>query len=160
MNTNQLKAVKLLSVLVSIFFLSSCSNNTVFESYHKFENLNWKRFDIQKFEFEVENIDAEYDVFLSIRHIPEIPYKEMLINYTIYTPSGDMRSNDLTMELYNNEGNKLSECLGDLCDFVYPIRTSMKFSELGTIKFEIENKYTRVDMPGIMEVGLIIKIAE
>ncbi len=145
---------------IALMLLSGCSSNTVFESYHKFENLNWNRFNNQKFEFTVENIDVEYDVYLSIRHIPEIPYKEMRINYTIYTPLGDMRSNNLTMKLYDNEKNKLSKCLGDYCDFVYPIRKGLSFSEAGKVRIKIENKYTKVDMPGIMEVGLIVKKSE
>lgn len=154
------KTIQSFVILISIVLLSSCSSNTVFESFHKLDNLNWKRFDNQKFEFTIEETEVEYDVFINIRHIPEIPYKEMRINYTVYTPSGDMRSNNLTMDLYDNEGNKLSECLGDLCDFSYPIRKGLSFSEPGTVKFEIENKYPKVDMPGIIEIGLVVKIAE
>ncbi len=148
-----------LTFFIALILFSGCSSNTVFESYHKFDNLNWKRFDNQKFEFTVENTEVEYDVFLSIRHIPEIPYKEIRINYTVRTPSGDMRSNDLIMDLYEND-SKLSDCLGDFCDFVYPIRQGISFSEVGKVRIEIENKYPKMDMPGIMEVGLIVKIAE
>lgn len=160
MKNNIYKAVQVFFILISVILLSSCSNNTVYESYNKFENLNWKRFNIQKFEFKVENIEIEYDVYLTIRHIPEIPYKEFKINYTFYTPSGDMRSNDIILDLYDNDKNKLSECLGDFCDFTFPIREGLTFSDAGTVKFEIENKYPKVDMPGIMEVGLIVKKAK
>lgn len=160
MKKNIYKTIQSFLILISIVLISGCSSNTVFESYHKFDNLNWKRFNNQKFEFNIENTEAEYDVFLSIRHIPEIPYKEMKINYTIYTSSGGMRSNNLTMDLYDNEKNKLSECLGDFCDFVYPIRKGLTFSEAGKVIIEIENKYPKVDMLGIMEVGLVVKIAE
>lgn len=155
-----LRLIKYTFIVLMIFAFSGCSNNTVYESYNKFENLNWQRFDTQMFEFQVVDIAKEYDIYIAIRHIPEIPYQEFLLNYTFYTPSGDMRSNDITLELYDNENNKLSNCLGDLCDFVYPIRKGLKISEPGTIIVEIENKYPKVDMLGIIEVGLIVKESE
>lgn len=151
------RIIKITGLLLIIINITSCSTNTVYEEYNKLERMNWQRFNNQVFEFVIEDIEKEYDIYLLVRHIPEIPYKTWLINYTLYTPSGDMRSNDLSLELYDHEGNKLSQCLGDLCDFKFLIRQGLKITEPGVVKFEIENKYSKVDMPGIIEVGLLVK---
>ncbi len=149
---------KAIPVLLILF--AACNGDTkVFEEYHKFENLSWNRFDILEFEANIEDIELEYDIYINIRHIPEVPYKEMLINFTIYSPSGDMRTTDYTLDYFDPEGNKLSECMGDLCDLYIPIRKAIKFYDPGITKFEIENKYPKVEMPGIMEVGIIVKKA-
>ena len=145
--------------MLSVF--TSCkSESTVFEEYIKFENLSWNRFDIIKFEVSVEDIKPEYDVYIHLRHIPEFPNEELKINLSILSSSGGMRSSDYTLDLIDNDGNRLSECLGDLCDFRKCIRREVKFTDSGIVTFEIENKYSRVELPGVIEVGLIVNEAE
>ena len=138
--------------------VTACHINTpIFEEYRQFEDLSWNRFDILEFSAEVEEQQSPVDIFLNIRHLPEIPYKSMTISYTIYSPAGDMRSSEYSFELIDQEGNSLSNCMGDYCDLMVPIREAFVFSEPGRVKFEIENKYTKMEMPGIIEVGLIMK---
>ena len=147
----------ILTLTVITMLLSCTADQTVYEEYQKFENLSWNRFNRLEYDLQVEDLESAYDIFINIRHIPEVPYKEMVINFTLYTPSGDMRSVDYTLDFYDAEGLKLSECMGDLCDLLVPLRKGFRFYEAGKVKFEIENKFTKVDMPGIMEVGLIVK---
>lgn len=147
-----------ISLSLSIF--SACNGErTVFEEYQKFEKLSWNRFNILKFNASIESTAPAYDIFINIRHLPEVPYKNMLINFTIYTPSGDMRTTDYTLNFNDTDGNSRSQCMGDYCDLLLPLRESFTFGEAGVVKFEVENKFTKVEMPGILEVGLIIKEA-
>lgn len=146
-----------ISGLVLAALMACQVNTTIFEEYRQFEDLSWSRFDILEFSTVVEDVQSPVDIFLSIRHLPEIPYKSMAISYTIYSPAGDMRSSDYSFELVDQEGESLSNCMGDYCDLMVPIREAFTISESGRIKFEIENKYTKIEMPGIIEVGLIMK---
>ena len=145
--------------LFLIFFISSCSDSKVFEDYHKFDDLSWNRFNNQKFDVPIEDTETEYDIFIAFRHLPGIPYKEIKINFTMHLPDGEFRTANHILELTDKEGNSLSNCLGDFCDISFPVRKGFTFSESGIVRFEIENKYTKVEMPGIVEVGLIIKKA-
>ena len=142
---------------VLLFVSFGCSHTKVFEEYKKFDNLSWHRFNFLEFEVPIEDIEPEYDISISLRHLPEFPHKQLPVNFTIYSPSGEMRTVDLLLELYDDEGNSLSECLGDFCDISILLRENFKFSEQGIFKFRIENKWKKVDLPGIMEVGLILK---
>ncbi|MCF8405754.1 MAG: gliding motility lipoprotein GldH [Bacteroidales bacterium] len=144
-------------VLVLVFIIGCNTESTVYKEYQKFESLSWNRFNILKFEVPVEDISSTYDIYLALRHIPEFPNKTILINYTLNMPSGDMRTNDKELELIDRDGNRLSECLGDLCDIEFQLRKGIRFSEQGSLVVEIENKYTKVEMPGIMEVGIIMR---
>ena len=141
-----------------LIFLFSCSGDkTVFEEYRKFDDMSWNRFNNLTFKANIDNVDKLYTIYLNIRHIPEVPYEEMVINMSIYSPSGDLRTNDYTLNFTDSNDNRLSDCLGDFCDLLIPIREDMQFYEAGILKIEIENKFTKIEMPGIMEVGLIIK---
>lgn len=143
--------------LVIVTFSFGCSNNKVFEEYREMDKFSWNRFNILKFEVPVDDTESEFDIYIAIRHLPEFPYKQLPVNLTIYSPSGEMRSANQTLSLYDKAGNSLSECLGDFCDISVVVRKEFKFSEQGIYKFRIENKWKKVDLPGIMEVGLIVE---
>jgi len=150
--------LKYLWFLIALLILSyGCSDNKVYEEYKKFDKLSWHRFNFLEFEVPIEDTETEFDIYISIRHLPEFPYKQLPVNLTIYSPSDEMRTADHMLELNDDEGNSLSECLGDFCDVSILVWEDFNFSELGTFRFRIENKWKKVDLPGIMEVGLLIK---
>ena len=150
----------LITILLALILhlLSGCNRYTiVYEEYTKFDDLSWNRFDLLTFEMQVEDIASPYNIFLTVRHIPEVPYEELNLNFTIFAPGGDMRTTDYTLEFLDIDGNKQSDCLGDLCDLQVLLREGFRFSEQGLVRFELENKYTKVELPGIIEVGLMVQ---
>ena len=147
----------ILILLTAIQFSACSGDSTVYEKYHVFNDKSWNRFDYLDYEVPLNDPDAEYDVFVDIRHEPDIPYKEILISLTIYSPSGSMRSANHTLDLVDRQGKPLSQCSGDICNIVIPVRSHLTINEAGIVKFEIENKYTKIEMPGIVQVGLIVK---
>ncbi|MBE0652207.1 MAG: hypothetical protein IH594_00315 [Bacteroidales bacterium] len=90
--------LKLTYVFMLMFLLLSCSSDTkIFEEYVKFPNMSWNRFNILTFEVPVEKAGEMIDIDIAIRHIPEIPYKNLEFNMSVFTPSGDMRTADYTL---------------------------------------------------------------
>lgn len=144
-----------------LLLFSGCGGNKkIFEKYHKFSDLSWNRFDIVTFEVPVPEGGLDADFYLAIRHIPEIPYQSLKYNFTFIMPSGEIRTADYELAFVDKEGNMQSDCMVDLCDISAPVRKGLLVSDAGTLKIEIENKFTKVEMPGIMEVGLIVKESE
>ncbi|MCB2219912.1 MAG: gliding motility lipoprotein GldH [Bacteroidetes bacterium] len=141
-----------------VMILGSCTGDKVlFEEYYKLPNMSWNRFNIVTFEIPVNEEGFEADFYLNIRHIPEIPYETLKYNFTFIFPSGEVRTADYELDFLDNGGNALSECMGDLCDLQVPVRKNLRVSDGGMLKVEIENKYTKIEMPGIIEVGLIVR---
>lgn len=134
-----------------------CDSSKVFEEYKKMDKFSWYRFNNLEFDVLIEDTETEYDVFILFRHLPEFPHHQLPINLTIYSPSGEVRSANHLLDLYDDEGNRLSECMGDFCDVAVLARKEITFYEPGTFRFMIENKWKKVDLPGIMEVGLMIR---
>ena len=147
----------IIAVLVLIIIAGCSGDKVVFEEYKKFENLSWNRFNIATFEVPIEDLQTGYDIYLTIRHIPEFTLESLPINFTYTMPTGDMRSTDKELRFVDNEGNKKSNCLGDLCDIEILLRKNLRFQESGLLTVEIENKFTKLELPGIMEVGLIVR---
>jgi gliding motility-associated lipoprotein GldH len=145
----------LLFSFMAIFF--SCVSHIEFEQYKKFEKQSWNRFNIIKFEVPVDDTKNAFDITLVIRHLPEFKIKELPVNVTFYMPSGEIRSVEHIIKFTDNAGESLSECLGDLCDLSFMLREGFIFPDKGTVRVEIENKWPRLELPGILEVGLVLQ---
>jgi gliding motility-associated lipoprotein GldH len=148
---------KFFLLFLMVIALLSCNNRKEFEQYQKFEKQSWHRFNIVKFEVPVSDIRNPYNIELIIRHLPEFIIKDLPTNVTIYTPSGEMRTSEHILNFTGTDGKNLSKCLGDLCDITFNLREDFVFPEPGTYQIEIENKWPKLELPGILEVGLILE---
>ena len=153
----QFDLIKLSFFALIALLLFSCNNRIEFEQYQKLEKQSWNRFNIIKFEVPVEDTQNAFDIALVIRHLPEFRIKELPVNVTIYFPSGEMRTAEYVIPFTSKDGESLSECLGDLCDISFSLRENFIFSEAGIVRFEIENKWPRIELPGVLEVGLTVR---
>jgi len=149
--------MKRVLIIISLLILvSSCDNRLVFKEYRKFENISWNRLNILKFEVPV-TAGEELDFSLFLRHHTDFPYKKLYVNITFYSPSGDMRSAEYDFNLQDEKGNWLADGMGELWDIELPIRQNMRFGADGICKVQIENKYSKTETPGIVEIGLIAR---
>lgn len=143
-------------ILISLVLILStaCDSNVVFKEYNKMDNISWNRFDHQNFELQVTK-GEKLDLYFSLRHHTDLPYKYIDVNVTFYTPDGETRSRDYHFRLIGTDLKWKGEGLGELWDIDLPIRKGMVFNESGICKVRIENKMNKVETPGIIEVGLI-----
>jgi gliding motility-associated lipoprotein GldH len=148
--------VKRIIPLLFVALLLSCGNGTVFKKYHRFDNITWDRFEVLNFELDAkEGQPLDFDFLF--RHHTLYLYDFIDVNITFYTPSGATLSRDYHFMLKDEEGNWKASGAGDLWDIAFPIRKEMKFSKGGICKIRIENKMTKINTPGVVEVGLLAK---
>jgi gliding motility-associated lipoprotein GldH len=155
--TRQIKIFLLLSTAVLLF--TACGNQTVFKEYREMEKVSWNRFDIQFFEVPVHQGDI-LDFYLFLRHHTYYPYDHLDVNVTFYKPGGEMRSGDFHYELKDENGKWKADGMGELWDIELPVQQNLKFSGDGICKVRVENKMTKLETPGIIEIGLIVKKGE
>jgi gliding motility-associated lipoprotein GldH len=120
------------------------------------EKVSWNRFDIQNFEVPVKIGDV-LDFYLSIRHKSDFQYDKIWVNITFYTPEGTMRSRDYEFDLKDKSGKWLGDGMGELWDIDLPVHKEMVFNKAGTCRVRVENKDSKYETPGIIEVGLVVK---
>lgn len=139
--------------------MAGCSSNTVFKQYNKMDRASWNRFDIQEFEVPVKKGD-KLDFYLSLRHHTNFPYNFIDVNVTFFTPGGEMRTLDYHHRLIGPDLKWKGDGMGELWDIDLPVRQDLLFTSNGICKVRIESKMSRVELPGIIEVGLIAKKSE
>jgi gliding motility-associated lipoprotein GldH len=152
-----ISGLRIFYLFIFMIVILSCDNRKIFEEYQKFEKQSWHRFNILKFNVPVNDIRIPYQIDLNIRHLPEFRIEELPVNMTLYMPSGEIRTAEHILKFTADNGESLSECLGDYCDISFVLRDDIIFQDTGTIRIEIENKWPKLELPGILEVGLTLK---
>jgi gliding motility-associated lipoprotein GldH len=148
-----------ISITIFLLVLISCREPAAFREYKKMDNISWNRFDILNFEVPVKN-GEQLDFDLAIRHHTDFPFETIWVNITFYSPDETMRSRDYELEFKNEDGKWKADGLGDLWDIEFPIIHGMSFYKDGICKVRVENKMSKFETPGIIEVGLIARKSE
>ena len=148
---------KVFFIAAMVLLFMSCGRGRVFEEYEKLPEYSWDRHENIVFETVIEDADAQYNIYIAIRHITQYPFKNLLVTSIMETPSGERRLLEHDLKIRDDEGNLLGEGMGDLWDIIIPLRKNHKFNKTGPLTIEFENRMPRQNTPGIMEVGLIIE---
>lgn len=147
--------------LISVVFVTliSCNPDRVFEQHNKIDNNTWNRFKSLKFNVKIEEA-GNYDILVAIRHANYYQFKNVNIDFAMYSPSGEERVMPVTLMLRGEDNKFLGEGSGDIWDISIPVMENVNMADTGTYRFEIDNVMPVYDLPGIMEVGLIIDPAK
>lgn len=144
-------------IVFGLFALSSCNHGKIYEKHIDIERITWNRFDVKTFEFEIKDVAGGYDFYIAIRHHTDIPLNFITARFTLYTPSGEVRTLDQKIMLKDKDGKLLGDGMGELWDVVHPAREDFRFTEPGMCKVEIASTMPKADLPGILQVGLIVR---
>jgi gliding motility-associated lipoprotein GldH len=113
-----------------------------------------------EFETEIRDTGSSYDFYVALRHMQQFPLKYVTIDFTFITPSGETRSREHRIDIKDADGKFLGKGMGDLWDIEIPVWLDFTFTEPGICRFEISSSMSYADLPGIMQVGLIIRKAD
>ncbi len=121
------------------------------------DNLAWNRFDKLTFEVPIQDIKASYDIYIAVRHITDMPYKDIDVYFDFTTPDGESRSRGLSIPIKDADGKNLGDGLGELWDVQELVWEGFKFNKPGNCTFEISSAMQQLNLIGVMEIGLIVK---
>jgi gliding motility-associated lipoprotein GldH len=152
---------KTILIFATLFaLLASCSKNKIFEKYTSIENYKWKRDNLIRFDVDIKDVKTNYDVTLALRHSTYYSFANIRVNVTITFPAGDIRTKDYNILIRDTDGSFKGDGAGDLWDITYPVFTDMTLPDAGIYKFEVQNVMPLMELPDIMDVGLIVRKTE
>ncbi len=147
--------MKKLILIILTISLFSCENNT-FKEYHTFSDILWHKSDVINFNFDINN-PGKYNLYLPLRYTQGCPYKSILVNIKLISPSGKQTKINKEIKIIDNNNEYIGEGAGDIWDVEDLAAKDFKFDEKGTYKAEISQNTTEETLAFIMEVGLRIK---
>ena len=148
---------KLLGLLMLLAIIVSCTPGKIYEKHVKMKNLAWNRFDTVYFDVPIKDIGTDYDMYLAIRHITDIPYNKLEVYFDFTTPGGETRIRKTKIPIKDDKGKNLGDGMGELWDVQVPVWQGFRFTTPGTCKFRVSSAMSHLNIIGIIEVGLVIR---
>ncbi|HHP7242059.1 MAG TPA: gliding motility lipoprotein GldH [Cyclobacteriaceae bacterium] len=152
---------KLIALLVTLFALamSSCDDGKVYQEYHDLENNIWKKDYTPKFEFDINDISLNYNIFYSIRNGLDYPFYNLYLKYTLTDPRGQEISSEMhEVILFDPKtGKPRGSGLGDTFNHRILCLENQNFKKEGAYNIKIQQYMRRDSLPEIKSVGIRIE---
>jgi len=147
---------KILFILLALC-LVSCKESLVSKIDKDFKDNQWLRTDIKTFEFELKRDVPSAEVLVNFSHMYDPGYSTVPIvvnmqNVTDNTPPVNMAVNLL---LKDANGESVSDCSGDICDFSYAIQDDGPLRK-GNYKVTLQKQYQWEYLPNVLAVGVTV----
>ncbi|MBX2840735.1 MAG: gliding motility lipoprotein GldH [Flammeovirgaceae bacterium] len=150
-----------LFLIFSLFLLSGCSTQIVYENYIDLDDNFWAQDNQLKFDFEIQDPSAAYDLSIYIRNGLSYPFYNLYVKYELVDEKGnailpsDMKETSL---MDPTTGRPLGSGVGDFYNNEMNIFLDYKFKAPGKYSLKID-QYMRLDsLPDITAIG--IKVAK
>ncbi len=152
-----------LLLCVTTLLLVACDETRVSEQVTDLEQRQWLVSDKPQFEFAINDVTKQYNLYCNIRNSVAYPYSRFFFTYYLQDSSGVEIKKDLVTEfLFDSKTGKPfgKSGIGDLYDHQFLLLKDYQFKNKGTYRVKFE-QFMRMDtLPGILAVGLRVEKAE
>mgnify|MGYP006270862455 CR=1 FL=1 len=143
----------LLSFVSTLFLLTGCGSDYVYERTHELPGGTWAYADTLSFEFEVLDTATIYNLWLTVAHADTFRNQNIYTQIKTHFPNGEQLEELLSLELAGEFGGWNGDCRGGLCELRIPIQTNAFFNQPGAYKLVLEQYMRRDSIIGIEWVG-------
>lgn len=142
-----------------VFLCYSCEKQYTFSQLQALPESGWTYQNILKYDFEVEDTNALYDLYLEVDYNTSFSFQNIYVNVFTGMSEDQMNKTQLSLDLSNNLGIWKGDCNMEECTYLLPLQKSIYFEKPGKQFFWIE-QYSRTetikDIKSIRFVGEII----
>jgi len=148
----QLARLVFLSVVL-LPVLSACGPDYVYEKNYAIEEAAWAYTDTLQFQFEVEDTNTIYNLWLEVDHSTTFGNQNLYTQIHTQFPSGQRITELLSLELANQAGNWFGDCSGESCALRIPIQQGAYFDQAGRYHITLEQYMRRNPVEGIEAIA-------
>lgn len=148
--------IRHIALLVSCF-LFSCDSSRVYDQNFDFEDRYWLSGAKPEFEFQIDEVNAGYDLSANIRNETTYPNANLYFTFFLMDSTGKVMEEKLISEfLFDEKSGKPfgSSVLGDIYDHRLPILENYRFSQPGKYKVSYDQSMRTDTLRGVLAIGL------
>lgn len=140
-----------------------CDSRRVFEDNVEFRSRSWRINEPVRFEFQIADTTAKYNLLVNIRNSLDYPYARIFVNYDLQKQDSTSLAKKMMADyLFDQKTGKPfgTSGIGDIYDHQFPILKDYSFETSGVYKIKL-NQFMRMDtIPGILAVGFRVEKVE
>jgi len=152
----RIKAITKTAIVALTILLGGCSKSPVFSEFKSTAG-HWHQDSIMSFQFDVDDVDATYQIALKLRHNADYAFQNLYIFRTIQSANGVEFADTANLIIADNYGKWLGSGVGELKTLSWGYsKKSIQFKRSGTFVFTIQHGMRDTLLTGVTDVGLEI----
>lgn len=143
-----------LIIFITTLFCIACEQKHFYNEYKPVDVNAWKSTDTLSYLFDVKDINASYDLSISIRYQNNYEFSNIWLSISdIIDAEKTVRFN---VPLFKKDGKPYGEKSGSLYTQTMPFQKQIKFSKAGKYNIKLVQLMRKDPLDGISDVGIII----
>jgi gliding motility-associated lipoprotein GldH len=142
---------------ISIFTLTSCDRNGVYEENINTSDKTWSENDVAKFNVPIKDTVTSHNIYINIRNTTDYSNSNLFLFIATTSPTGASQIDTIECFLADEQGKWLGKGFGYIRDNQIPYKRNIRFPKIGNYKFEIKQAMRTNDLKGIASVGVRIE---
>jgi gliding motility-associated lipoprotein GldH len=143
-------------LLLTLFFLSSCAEQPLYEKVYSFEKMEWSQDVKPEYQVEITDLEQEYDFTLSLRVTTDYAYNNLWVFMKTETPDGTVAREPFEIILANPDGSWTGNKTGTIIETPLYFK-SRKLPQKGVYKFTIEQGITESKINEVLDLGFRVE---
>lgn len=140
-------------LVLALFALSACGPDYVYEKRYAIEQQAWAYADTLQFDFEVEDTNTVYNLWLEVDHSTSFSNQNLYTQIHTKFPSGERITELLSLKLANKAGQWVGECNRTSCSLNIPIQQGAYFNQAGNYQITVEQYMRRSPVEGVEAIA-------
>lgn len=158
MKTN--KILSLFALALGCYLLAACGNKVCIDETHNFNNNTWLRFEPEEFHFDVKDIDAGYNVIVTLRYdTVAYPASTLPLVVDYFSDTNELRNYEHLLRLKQVDGKRLGETLGEYCTVVDTLDAMRIYNRKGTYTYRIKQATSKYEIYGFSSLSFKVERA-
>ena len=144
-------------LLIPMSFITGCDGDRVYDKFKDIPDGLWNRTEFIKFDVEIDDTTAVYNVFINLRHTGNYKFSNVYFFLSTIYPDKKISRDTVDCLLADEKGKWLGKGLGDLKDNQFMLKRNVYFRQKGIYTFEFEQAMRVDKLEGIESIGIRIE---
>lgn len=149
-----------LNAILALVLFSACGGEQLIDEYVEIPEKSWDKSDSYRFQFDVEDTEAMYDMMIKLRHNNDYNYSNIYFFVNVSSPEGIVQSDTVQYLLAEPGGKWLGDGIGELKTNLFLYGDHVRFPKEGTYSFEIFQGMREEQLSGFEDIGLRVAKSE
>ncbi|MCF8303424.1 MAG: gliding motility lipoprotein GldH [Bacteroidales bacterium] len=146
-----------LLLVMGVFLISGCTNDTVYEENIHINNNTWHKDSLAIFKPEINDSLVPYNIYLNLRNTTDYNFRNIFLFMNTQYPNGQVERDTIEILLARKDGEWLGQGYGKLRDSRVLLHRNVHFPQSGMYLFKIQQAMRRKKLKGIADIGLHIE---
>jgi gliding motility-associated lipoprotein GldH len=146
-----------LALLLFLFMIAACQTKQLYEQSTIHPEHHWLSKEANKYQFEITDTNAAYNVYFVIRHHNAYNYKNIWLQLNTIAPDKTVTKQSLNLNLADDEKGWLGTGMDDIFDQRIPISNEPVHFSKGLYTFVLAHTMREDPLENILSTGIRVE---